>query len=56
MKACNGAFDFSVQKGEEWLVVGHRRNGVVRPFRDMSAPITDGKIPAAYAEYLLDRN
>jgi len=43
--SCEGVWDFSVKKGEEWLIVGVMTDGIVHPLPKLSTKITDGRIP-----------
>jgi hypothetical protein len=42
---CGGLFDFSVGKGERWLIFGVSHDGIVYPDKRISSKIVDGKIP-----------
>lgn len=42
---CMGINDFTAKPGEEWLIFGRVREGVVEPERSLSLKLLDGKIP-----------
>ncbi|MFV0677778.1 hypothetical protein [Variovorax sp. tm] len=46
--SCAGVFDFAVNEGDDWLIVGHASNGVVYPSGLLSKKLIDGKIPKEY--------
>jgi hypothetical protein len=43
--SCDGAWDFSVKVGEEWLIVGVMTDGIVHPLPRLSTRIVDGRVP-----------
>jgi hypothetical protein len=49
---CQGVLDFSVKRGETWLVVGIEKNGIVYPSGPLSGRFPNGIIPL-YIERLL---
>ncbi|MBY0573215.1 MAG: hypothetical protein K2P84_06005 [Undibacterium sp.] len=50
--SCAGVFDFSVKKGQEWLIIGSIENGIVVPANMLSILLIDGKIPATVLEII----
>jgi hypothetical protein len=43
---CDGFFDFSVEAGEEWLIVANLLNGEILPSRLLSRKVKYGIVPA----------
>ncbi|NHZ61315.1 hypothetical protein [Massilia genomosp. 1] len=43
--SCDGAFDFSVEAGAEWLIVGYVEDGRVHPMPMLSKRLTNGGVP-----------
>jgi len=44
--SCEGQFDFIVEPGSEWLIIGEERNGVVFPSALLSVRLNGQVIPA----------
>ncbi|WP_162791441.1 TonB family protein [Dyella tabacisoli] len=42
---CGNFFDFTAREGEEWLIFGHLRDGVVYPDKASSRQIKNGTVP-----------
>lgn len=49
---CEGVFDFSAEKGQEWLIFGQRSQGRIIPNKQLSTRLTDGKIPSLLLEQI----
>ncbi|NHZ41834.1 hypothetical protein [Massilia aquatica] len=43
--SCDGVFDFSVEAGAEWLIVGYVENGRVHPMSMLSKRLANGDVP-----------
>lgn len=43
--SCEGVFDFSAKKGEEWLIFGQLHEGRVNPDTFLSKKLVNGTIP-----------
>jgi len=43
--SCEGAFDFMVRAGQEWLIVGDIEDGIVKPSTIYSGRVLDGRLP-----------
>lgn len=43
--SCDGVYDFSVEAGAEWLIVGYIQDGRVHPMRMLSKRLANGNVP-----------
>ncbi len=53
---CEGVFDFKVEFGEEWLIVGFEEAGTIRPSGLLSKRISNHKLPPEVIQLLALKN